>query len=212
MELQSMILVPPELRENRSQAPPPPVKKILNSKDHSYNKWTQVRLHQDPYLKTEKRKWEPIVIRIVETGGTPESSFKTKSRRKGSVPLSESENDDASPVLKRKIFHDSAFGVYRDDTDGSLKIGCSKFKYNDTHVFVDGIKYKATSGLWELLTKLLPDITMVALQDRQAYKQILIQSNAHRVNYSPSGKIKANKGLKYTQFISRLFCPVPWVF
>jgi len=41
MALQPMILVPPELCENRSQEPPP-VKNILKSKDHSYNKWTQV--------------------------------------------------------------------------------------------------------------------------------------------------------------------------
>jgi len=50
------------------------------------------------------------------------------------------------------------------------------------------------------------------MQDKQAYKQILIQSNAHRVNYSP-GKIKANKGLKYRRFISPLFSntkEVPW--
>jgi hypothetical protein len=167
-------------------------------------------LHLDPYKKTEKRKQEPIAIPIVETGGTPESSFKTKSRRKRSVPWSESENDYASTVLKRKIFHDSAFGVYLDDTYGPLKIGSSKFKYNDTHVFVVGIKYKVTSGLWELLTKLRPDNTMITLQDRQAYKQILIQSNAYRVNYSPSGRIKTNKILKYTQFVSRLFRPVPW--
>jgi hypothetical protein len=43
------------------------------------------------------------------------------------------------------------------------------------------------------------------MQDKEAYKQILLQSNAHRVNYTPSGKIKANKGLKYTRFISQLF-------
>ena len=112
----------------------------------------------------------------------------------------------------RKIFRDSSFGVYRDETDDSLKIGRSKFKYNDTHVFVDGKKYKATPGLWHLLTKSRPDKTMVTVQDRQAYKQILLQSNAHRVNYSPTGRIRANRGLKYTQFISRLFTErlVPW--
>jgi len=50
MALQRMILVPPEMWENRSQTlPPPPVKKILNSKGHSYRKWTKVRLHQDPF-------------------------------------------------------------------------------------------------------------------------------------------------------------------
>jgi len=53
MTLQHMIFVPPELWENRSLEPPP-VKKIQKSKNHSYNKWTQVCLHQDPYLKTEK--------------------------------------------------------------------------------------------------------------------------------------------------------------
>jgi hypothetical protein len=50
MALKRMILIPPELWENRftSSPPPPPVKKILNSKNHSFDKWTQVRVHQDP--------------------------------------------------------------------------------------------------------------------------------------------------------------------
>jgi hypothetical protein len=110
-----MILVPPELWENRSQARPSPVKKILSSKDHSYNKWTQVRLHQVLYLETEKRKREPIAIPTVETGGTPESkpSFKTNPKRKrifGYLPVfkTESETDvsDVSPVLKCKVLRD----------------------------------------------------------------------------------------------------------
>jgi hypothetical protein len=65
--------------ENRSQETPPPVKKIIKSKDHSYNKLTQVRLHQDPYLKKKKKKREPIPI--IETGST-KPSFKTKPKRK----------------------------------------------------------------------------------------------------------------------------------
>ena len=67
MALQRMILVPPELWENRS-LPPPPFKKIIKSKDHNYNKWTKIRLHQDPHLKTEKRKREPIPVPIIQTG------------------------------------------------------------------------------------------------------------------------------------------------
>lgn len=223
MALQRMILVPPELWEKRSQSPPP-VKKILNSKDHSYDKWTRVRMHQDPFLKNEKQKREPIPIPIIETQSTT-PSFKTKPKRKriiGSVPLfkteaseSESETDSSKyiyNVLRRKSSHDPTFGVYQDDTDGSFKIGRSSFKYNDKHVFVDGKKYKATPGLWELLSKSQPDKNLVTLQDKQAYKRILLQSNAHRVNYSPTGRIRANKGHKYTQIISRLFTErqVPW--
>jgi len=46
---------------------------------------------------------------------------------------------------------------------------------------VDGKKYKATKGLWELLPKSQPDKNLVTLRYRQAYKQILIQSSVHRV-------------------------------
>jgi hypothetical protein len=118
-------------------------------------------------------------------------------------------------VLKHKLTHDPTFGLYQDDTDGSFKIGRSSFTYNDNGVFVDGRKYNVTQGLWELLTKARPDINMVTPQDKQAYKQIIIQSNAHKVNYNPTGKIKANKGTKYTRIISRLFTDktqVPWEF
>ena len=76
-----MILVLPELWEKFSQSPPPPVKKTPKSKDDSYNKWTQVRLHQDQYFKTEKRKLEPIPIPIIETGRTK------RKRIIGSVPF-----------------------------------------------------------------------------------------------------------------------------
>ena len=81
MALQHMILFSQELWENRQTPPPPPVKRILQSKDHSYNKWTQVRLHQDPYLKTEKQKREPIPIPIVEPASS-KPSFITKPKRK----------------------------------------------------------------------------------------------------------------------------------
>jgi len=182
-----MILFPPELWENRCLAPPPPpqFKKILKTKDHSYNKWTQVRLQQDPFLKTGKQKREPIPIPIIETGSVEPSSKKNKRKRIiGSVPLFKTESEsetDVSPmhseyiqnVLRRKVSHEPTFGVYQDDTDGSFKTGRSSLKYNDKHVFVDGTKYKATQGLWELLTNSKPDKNAASIQDRQSYKLIL---------------------------------------
>jgi hypothetical protein len=103
--------------------------------------------------------------------------------------------------------------VYQNETDGSFKIGRSSFKYNDKHVFVDGRMYKATQGLWEVLKKSIADKNAVTFQDKQAYKQIFIQSNADRVNYIPTSKIKGNKGIKYTRFILQLFTDnkeIPW--
>jgi hypothetical protein len=205
MALQLMVLVPYELWEKRCQSPStPPVKTILKSKYHSYNEWTPVRLHQDPYLKTEKLKREHIPIPIIETTRKTGPELETNSQLVHSNYMHN--------VLRRKLSHEPTFGVYQDETDGSFKIGRSSFKY-DKHVFVDDRKYRATQGLWELLTKCKPDKNAVTFQDKQAYKQIFLQSTAHRVNYSPTGKIKANKGVKYTRFISQLFTDnkeVPW--
>jgi hypothetical protein len=75
MALQRMILVPPDCGKIVPRNPRHQLK-ILKSKNHCYNKRTQVRLHQDPYLKTEKEKREPIPIPIIETGST-KPIFKT---------------------------------------------------------------------------------------------------------------------------------------
>ena len=64
----------------------------------------------------------------------------------------------------------------------------------------------STQGLWELLAKSKPDKILVTLQDREAYKQILFQSNANRVNYSPIGRIRANKGFKiYALYLATIY-------
>ena len=76
-------------------------------------------------------------------------------------------------MLRRKLSYYPTFGAYQDDTDSSFKIGRSGFKYDDKNVFVDFRNYKATQGLWELLTKPRPDKNVVTFQDKQAYKQIL---------------------------------------
>ena len=88
-------------------------------------------------------------------------------------------------VLRPKVSHDPTLDLYHDDTDGSFKIGRSSFKYNDKHVFVDGKKYNTTQGLWELLTQSRPDINLVIFQNRQVYKQTLLQSNAHKLIIVP---------------------------
>ena len=133
----------------------------------------------------------------------------------GSVPLfknSESETDDSPMhakyihnVLNRKVSHDLNFGVYQDDTNGSFKIGWSNFKNNNKHVFVDGKRNKAKQVLWELLTQSRPDKNVVNHLDTLAYKQILLLSNAHRLNCKTLGQDQSNKVLKYTRFISQLF-------
>ena len=60
-------------------------------------------------------------------------------------------------------------------------------------MFVAGRKYKATQDLWELLTKSKPDRNVVTFQDRQAYKQILLQSNYAELIIVPQVSSKQTK-------------------
>jgi hypothetical protein len=112
-------------------------------------------------------------------------------------------------VLRRIVPHNHTFVDNQDDDDRSFKIGGSKFKFSNKHVLVDGRRYKTTPGLWQWLNKSRPDKYTVTTQDQQAYKHILLQFNAHRVDYNSTGRIRANKDVKYTRFISRLFNDPP---
>jgi len=61
-------------------------------------------------------------------------------------------------------------------------------------VFVDGKSYKTTQGLGKYKR---PDKNLISNQDKQVFKQILLQSNAHWMNNSPSGKNKKQTNAVY---------------
>jgi hypothetical protein len=166
MALQRMILVPSELWEKLCQKPlpPPPVKPILGNKNHSYDKWTWVRLQQDPYLKTERLNRKPIAVPMIET--TRKTGPFIKAERPQSEIQTGLHSKYVQNVLKRKLTHDTTFGVYQDDTESYFNIGRSSFTYTDNGIFVDGKKIRATQVLWELLTKARPNLNMVTPQDR----------------------------------------------
>jgi len=96
--------------------------------------------------------------------------FKTETldseSEKDSLPI---HSEYINNVFKRKVSHDRNFGVYQEETDGSFKIGRSGFKFNNKHVFVDGRKYKATQGMWQLQTEANPARNSVTMQDKQTY-------------------------------------------
>lgn len=77
------------------------------------------------------------------------------------------------------------------DHEGNIKIG--------------GTNYGASEGLYELLFKKLPDTTIYTEDDLKKYKSILFATNAHRDGHKPNGKIKSNRGSKYTKIIQKLF-------
>ena len=71
-------------------------------------------------------------------------------------------------------------------------------KYFDVNtndfVIVDGVKYKGTPNLYELIFKRIPDNTIYTEDDKLTYKSILLATNAHRRNHNADNLILGNKG------------------
>jgi hypothetical protein len=88
---------------------------------------------------------------------------------------------------------------FRADTEGNIHIG-----EPDT-----AIKFNATHGLWELLTRKKVYKQLVTQTDLQTCKNIRELSNAHLERYEPGANIQISKGIKFRDVISKLISVTP---
>lgn len=100
------------------------------------------------------------------------------------------------------------YGVRTDNT-GQLMIGNTSVKFSpfgeNSLLTLNNKTYEMTPGLSQLLFEQKPDDNLIAEEDKLVYKDILIQTNAHKKGFTPSGQILGNSGVKYTNFIKPLF-------
>ena len=106
---------------------------------------------------------------------------------------------------KYRIHMDQTYGVRADGSGGAV-IGDSKIVFSkNNYIYVQSKKYRSTPGLLELLFMAVPNKELVQVGDLNAYKEILIMTNAHKQTYSSDMPINRNKSKKYTTTISVLF-------
>jgi len=98
----------------------------------------------------------------------------------------------------REKMIDHVYGVYFSE-NGTFSDKQFDIDTND-FMIIDVIKYKSTPGLYELIFKRIPD-TIYTENDKLAYKNMLLVTNAHRRNHNP---ILGNKGYKYKNIIVSL--------
>ena len=83
----------------------------------------------------------------------------------------------ASPYVSAYIYRtgnvDRDFGMRR-VADGSFRIGNAEVVIDqDSNVFVQGISYRGTRGLFELLTRKKFDQSFITDRDLESYREIL---------------------------------------
>ena len=98
---------------------------------------------------------------------------------------------------------DYVYGVYFDDSRPML--GDKAFDIDkDDNIIIDGVKYRGTVGLYELIFKRILDDTVCTDADKQKYKSILLATNAHRRDHVAKKPPLSNKGYKYKHVIAPL--------
>ncbi|KYN06851.1 hypothetical protein ALC62_02234 [Cyphomyrmex costatus] len=96
---------------------------------------------------------------------------------------------------------DHVYGVYLNE-NGTM-LGDKRFDVDtNDFVIIDGVKYKGTPGLYELIFKRIPDDAIYTENDKLAYKSILLATNAHRRSHNADNPILGNKGYKYKNIIA----------
>jgi len=89
--------------------------------------------------------------------------------------------------------------------EGVWRMGSKEVQIKNDQIKIDGTTYQGTPGLFELLTRKLPNQNKYNAGDLETFKTMLVQTNAHRKNHDPTGQIIGSKAVKYTDIIKPMF-------
>lgn len=87
----------------------------------------------------------------------------------------------------------------------TVMIGDGTLEFDKNDLYIKGTRYTGTQGLYELIFMKKPDREYFSQNDMNAYKSILISTNAHRQRYKPDKQINSNSSYKYRTIIRNLF-------
>ena len=79
----------------------------------------------------------------------------------------------------------------------SSEIGSKLIFFDQDKVYIGDDVYPLSKGLLELLFKKIPDEKLIEDQDLKHYKDILLKSNAHRVQNRSSGRLRTSNVPKF---------------
>ena len=190
---------------------------ISSGKKRDRSTQTEITDTTHPTISTPSTPLPPVVQSVkldtvAETSATPSERLKeettTPEGRKALKSYLSEVGAKSSPYIQSVLYGDKegldqTYGIRFNGHE--WVIGNSPVQIADDVVNVCDIGYLTTSGLLELLFMKRPDLESVTDEDWTNYKEILINTNAHRQNYSANKQINSNRGEKYVNVISRLF-------
>lgn len=102
--------------------------------------------------------------------------------------------------------YDQTFGVRASGLMNAWTIGNKVIEFDkDDYIHIGQKMFRGSRGLFELLFKKRPNEETFNAEHLKTYKEILVETSAHRQQYNPRAKIASSGGKKYTTIIKKLF-------
>ena len=100
----------------------------------------------------------------------------------------------SSPYLNTLRFLDEQYGIRRDGNT-LMSVSAAVTADEKGNISVGGTLFKVTRGLWELLARKIVNSDVITKSDLNAYKRILVMTNAHLVGTNPMVTYRSVEGL-----------------
>jgi hypothetical protein len=141
-------------------------------------------------------------------------NFSTPAMEKTATPLQRQGDrvnkiDAAKPYFllhldkSKEDLLDKVYGIRSDGIRWLL--GNSAIKINNDKVVVANKTYNTTPGLLELLFMKIPSDKKFTQADLKMYKEMVLDTSAHKKHYEVFKPINSNRGFKYLNIIRKLF-------
>ena len=100
----------------------------------------------------------------------------------------------SSPYLRNVRFLDQQYGIRL--VGSTLMIGDAPITVHAKgDLTIGGTLFKVVRVLWELLTRKNVNSDVITKSDLNAYRRILLRTNAHLAGYEPRGEYRFHAGL-----------------
>ena len=154
-----------------------------------------------PLIKKQEETLEPI---IKEQKKLNDSMFEKLALLPSNPDMRIGEI--AAKYLRKalSINFDRKFGLY-EGKNGDIYIGNKKVIFDNNDLIIDGLRYKGTKGLWELLTMQRPNENSYDYEDFNNYKTIIHLSKVMHINYDENKTSRRNKSYKWTKILNTIW-------
>jgi hypothetical protein len=167
----------------------------------------------DPITTTPQPSTSVTTMEIYESQPTGEEFIRTPEGRNLTRQYIEQNftgqlaKEYFSKLISGNKAIDHNYGVTVSGND--WKIGNKILELDHDDLIIGGHRYEGRRGLYELIFMNYPDEYVYDEQDLNNYAKIIFDTNVHRVNFSPRGKVRSNRGRKYKHIISNIILHGP---